>query len=224
MTDTAHETTTTPSLDAEPGPSDITEDGSAPARRGRRWWRRKPVKRAFVWTHRWSALALGLALIVVTTSGVPLLYEQEIDHVLHADAYRESGPATIEPADALPIVNAHDPKFTPESIFAMEGVYVAENFESGRRVTVDPATGDVLGDFNPTEDTGPVPWTMSLMNNIHVCMLTCPEYVGYQAWLGKTVPGTTWLGFEDEGVSWGGLILGITGVLLFFLTLSGIWL
>ena len=55
-------------------------------------------------------------------------------------------------------------------------------------------------------------------------MLTCEEYVGYQAWLVEPVPGTSSLGFEGEPLSWGGLILGITGLLLLFLSLSGIWL
>ena len=31
---------------------------------------------------------------------------------------------------------------------------------------------------------------MSLMTNVHVCGLTCEEYVGYQAWLADSVPGT----------------------------------
>ena len=62
------------------------------------------------------------------------------------------------------------------------------------------------------------------MTNIHVCGLTCPEYVGYQSWLNNRVPGTEWLGFDSARVTWGGLILGITGLLLLFLALSGIWL
>ena len=33
---------------------------------------------------------------------------------------------------------------------------------------------------------------MSLMTNMHVCGLTCEEYVGYQAWLADPVPGTSW--------------------------------
>src|SRR4029077_2786641 len=38
------------------------------------------------------------------------------------------------------------------------------------------------------------------------------------------VPGTGWLGFEDEPVSVGGMIIGIFGILLVFLALSGLWL
>jgi uncharacterized iron-regulated membrane protein len=38
------------------------------------------------------------------------------------------------------------------------------------------------------------------------------------------VPATKWLGFDNTAVTWGGLILGIGGLLLVFLALSGIWL
>lgn len=167
---------------------------------------------------------VGLALLVVTTSGVPLLYAQEITHAQHKEAYEASGPSRISIAEALPIVRQYDPRFALESIYATHGVYVADNFETGRRVTVDPSNGRVLGDFNPLKDDGAIAWTMSLLTNVHVCMLTCEEYAGYQPWLGNTIPGTGWLGFDGEGVSWGGLLLGITGVLLLFLGLSGIWL
>ena len=117
----------------------------------------------------------------------------------------------------------HDPEFAPYAIYYLDGVYVADDFET-RRVTVDPSTGEILGDFNTSGDDGFVRWTMSLMFNLHVCGLTCEGYVGYQAWLVEPVPGTGWLGFDGEPVSWGLLILGLTAVLLLFLSLSGIWL
>ena len=75
--------------------------------RARSWWRRKPVKRGFVLTHRWSALVLGLVLLIVTTSGIPLLYEQEITRARHAAAYEEAGGVRVRwkkghrPADAV---------------------------------------------------------------------------------------------------------------------------
>ena len=103
-----------------------------------------------MWTHRWSSIVLGLLLLIVTTSGVPLLYEQEIMHARHADAYDAGRPATLSLADAEPIVRAHDPEFAFSSIYGVNGVYVADDFESGRRVTVDPSNGQILGDFNPT--------------------------------------------------------------------------
>ena len=142
----------------------------------------------------------------------------------HSSAYEESGgPRTIDHAEAYAAVQQHDPEFAPFAIYYLDGVYVADDFET-RRVTVDPSTGEILGDFNTSGDDGFVPWTMSLMFNLHVCGLTCEGYVGYQAWLVEPVPGTGWVGFDGEPVSWGLLILGLTAVLLLFLSLSGIWL
>jgi uncharacterized iron-regulated membrane protein len=118
---------------------------------------------AFVWTHRWSALVLSLGLLVVTTSGVPLLYEQEITRAIHSSAYEEAdGAPRLSFADARAAVREHDPEFAPASIYTVQGVYVAEDFETGRRVTVDPGTGAILGDFTLTEDEGFVPLLLAI--------------------------------------------------------------
>jgi uncharacterized iron-regulated membrane protein len=50
------------------------------------------------------------------------------------------------------------------------------------------------------------------------------EYPGYQRWLAAQVPGSAWAGFEGEKVTWGGLLLGVMGLLLLFLAVSGVWL
>ena len=193
--------------------------------RVRRWRRRRPVKSAFIWTHRWTSLALGLVLLAITTSGVPLLYQQEIARAQHEDAYATTGkPATLTLAESLPRFMAKDPTFRPQSIYRAQGVYIAQNFETSRRMTLDPSTGKVLADYTSGKEPGVIPWTMSLLTNIHLCALTCPEYVGYQSWLNTDIPGTRWLGFDDTEVTVGGLILGISGTLLLFLGLSGIWL
>ncbi len=195
----------------------------APPRR-KSWWRRKPIKKATIWTHRWAALVLGLALLVVTTSGVPLVYEQEINRAKHSSAYEESGgPRELTFEEAYAAALEHDPEFVAHSVYLSKGVYIVENFDTGHQVTVDPATGEILGDFT-FDDDGFVGQAMSLAVNVHLCMLTCEEYVGYQSWIAKPVPGTAWLGFEGEKVTWGALILGITGLLLLFLAVSGIWL
>jgi len=133
-------------------------------------------------------LLLGLALLVVTTSGVPLLWEQEIVRAQHADAYQAAGPSMLSLAQAQSKVTEYDDGFEPQSFYRTHGVIVADNFESGRRVTVDSSNGRILGDFNSLEDRGTIPWTMSLLTNVHLCMLTCEEYVGYQVWLSAEVP------------------------------------
>ena len=71
--------------------------GRPPTRRSVAGGAAARIKRSFIWTHRWSSLVLGLALLVVTTSGVPLLYEQEITRAQHAERLHEAGRR----ADAL---------------------------------------------------------------------------------------------------------------------------
>jgi uncharacterized iron-regulated membrane protein len=176
----------------------------------------------FVSTHRWSALVLGLFLVLICTSGVPLLYSAEINRATHASAYDAEGPVEISLAQARDSLSTHDPEFEPQSIWLTDGVYVGMNYDDNRRVTVDAADGRVLGDFYAYE--GFVGTTMSFLTNFHDCFLSCEEFAGYQAWLGKSVPLTGWLSFEDEKVTWAGLIIGLLGLLLLFLAVSGIWL
>jgi uncharacterized iron-regulated membrane protein len=191
----------------------------------RRWWkRRRPIKSATVWTHRWTALVLGLVLLVVCTSGVPLLWREEIVRAQHPEAYRAAGPAAMSFDEVAAIVARYDSDFQPQSMYRTHGVVVADDFESGRRVSVDPGNGRVVADFNPLTEGGFVSTTMGLMYNLHLCLLSCEEYPGYQAWLAAQVPGSAWAGFEGEKLTWGGLLLGLMGLLLLFLALSGVWL
>ena len=208
-------------LETQPG---VDESVAAPGRGSARrpWWRRRPIKKATVWTHRWSALVLGLLLVLICTAGVPLLYTAEINRATHGSAYASSGATTISFAQAQQSMRAHDAKFEPQSIWLTDNVFVGMNYDDGRRVSVDGGTGRVLGDFHAYE--GAVGQTMSFLTNFHDCLLSCEDYAGYQAWLGKSVPGTGWLGFEGERVTWAGLLIGITGLLLLFLSISGVWL
>jgi hypothetical protein len=53
---------------------------------------------------------------------------------------------------------------------------------------------------------------MGLMYNLHLCLLSCEEYPGYQAWPAAQVPGSAWAGFEGEKLTWGGLLLELMGL------------
>ena len=203
---------------------ELAGTGRAQPSRGRfrRWWRRRrPIKSATVWTHRWTALVLGLVLLVVCTSGVPLLWHEEIIRAQHPEAYRAAGPATMSFDEVAAIVARHDPSFQPASMYHTHGVIVADDFESGRRVSVDPSNGRVLADFNPVTEGGFVSSSMGLMFNLHLCLLSCEEYPGYQQWLAAQVPGSAWAGFEGEKLTWGGLILGVMGLLLLLWAVTG---
>ena len=53
--------------------------------------RRKPVKRATTWLHRWLSLVLGLVLVVECTTGSLLVYGPEIERQLRSDLYVAKG-------------------------------------------------------------------------------------------------------------------------------------
>jgi hypothetical protein len=68
-------------------------------------------------------------------------------------------------------VARHDPEFAPQALYRTHGVIVADDFESGRRVSVDPSNGRVLADFNLLTEGGFVSTAMGLMYNLHLCLL-----------------------------------------------------
>lgn len=184
--------------------------------------RRGGLKRVAIWLHRWTSLVLGLALLVVTTSGALLVYEPELSRALHPEQWAGRAAAQLSLVEALDVVKTHDPGFEVDALNHVHGTYVASDYETRRAVHVDPADGAVLHD-SAAQDPGTVTWLLDLALNLHACALSCEEYPGYQAWLAAEVPGSAWAGF-DAPVTWGGLLLGVMALLLLFLALSGIWL
>src|SRR5262245_1119837 len=116
--------------------------------RGRPWWRRRPIKKATVWTHRWFALVLGVLLVAICLAGVPILYTPELTRAAHSQAYDAAGPTTISMAEARASIRKHDPSFVVQGIWLTDDVFAGMNYDTGRRVTVDGSDGRVLGDFN----------------------------------------------------------------------------
>lgn len=189
-----------------------TPQRDRPTRQPRRRFRRFQIV-----THRWLSLVLGLVLLAITTSGAILLYRPEIQRSLNSDAYDTSGePATISLTEAREIVLDAHPDFAGSSIWAEHGVYRVTDYETSW--TVDPGTGEILG------HVGEAPGWLLFMDNLHLCFLSCEEYPGYVPWLVEEVPGTGWLGFDGIDVTWGGLALGVLGLILVYLCLTGIWL
>ena len=113
------------------------------------------------------------------------------------------------------MLDAH-PKFDATSVWAEHGVYRVTDYETAW--TVDPGTGKILG------FVGETPAWLQFMDNLHECFLSCEEYPGTIGVLVKEVPGTAWLGFDGAKVTWGGMVLGVFGLLLLYLSLTGIWL
>ncbi len=197
-------------------------DEQSPSRRIGRRRRRRPVKRATIWLHRWTSLVLGVVLLVVTTSGAVLVYEPELSRAVYPGAWAASERVELSLVEALGVLAAHDPEFVVDTVNNAGGTYIAEDYDTLRKVHVDPGTGAVLYD-SALDDSGAGTWVLDFARNLHVCALTCEEYPGYQAWLAAEIPGSAWAGFEDTPVTWGGLLLGVMGVLLLFLAVSGSW-
>lgn len=78
-----------------------------------------------MWTHRWAALVLGVLLVLICTSGVPLLYTKEIYHLSHPRAYNAAGPATISFAEARESIRRHDRNYQPQSMWLTDDVELA---------------------------------------------------------------------------------------------------
>lgn len=181
------------------------------------WWRKRPVNRSLVWTHRWMSLVLGIVLLVITTSGAILVYAPEIQRWTHPSVFTShtsAHPTTFEAA--IDTVAAAHPSFGAASVNVQGGIIqVSSNDASAHPgfYGVDPGTGRITGYLDP--DGG----FMGLMVNLHECGLTCEGYTGYIAALTKPVP---WVSTHlISGTTWGGLILALMGVLLLFLAISG---
>ncbi len=179
--------------------------------------RRRPVRRTLIVTHRWFSLILGLVLLVITTSGAILVYRPEIHRWLNADAYAAAGgPAMVSLGQAQAVVAAAHPDFVPTAVLAENGVLRVTDFEQS--FTVDPASGALLG------EVAPLPTWLGWTENLHECFLSCDNRPGYIEWLVAEVPGSGWLGYEGAPITVGALILGVFGLVLLFLAVSGLWL
>jgi uncharacterized iron-regulated membrane protein len=162
------------------------------------------------------SLVLGLALLVISTSGAILLYGQSIHRMLNADAYNTNdGPAQISFAEAREVVEQEQPDFVPVAVYSSHGVLSVTDYETA--YNVDPTTGDYLGVVEPT------PIWLEFVENLHYCFLSC-EGPGYVSGLAAEVPGTAWLGFDGLGVTYGSLALLIVGIMMVYLVLTGLWL
>lgn len=165
-----------------------------------------------VFTHRWLALLLGLALLAVVISGVVLLYAQEIDRVVHPGLYDTTdSPDPLTHSEALAALRKEEPSFKPADIVDSHGVYLIYDLDYVKQAYVDPGSGRLLG-IDDTRDG-----VMGFLYNLHLCGLSCKGYAGYIPFLEK--PAHI-LGNEELTV--GGLVLAVTGVLLLFLAATGL--
>lgn len=185
---------------------------AAPVTPPRRRRRRVSVRSALVLTHRWMALVLGLALLAVVISGVVLLYEQEIDRVVHPKLHHATKSADpITHAEALAVVRREAPSFKPSDVVDSHGVYLVYDSEYTKQAYVDPGTGRLNGIDDTTDGV------MGFLYNVHLCGLSCKGYAGYLPFLEK--PAHI---FGNDELTVGGLILAVTGLLLLVLAATGL--
>jgi len=177
--------------------------------------RRRDALRRVAWrgvqrAHRWVALLTGALLLVIVLSGVVLVLDPEIHRALHADLYRATpSERPVAPEQALAVVAREHPELEAMHVVRNRGVY--EVFANGGpRAHVDPSSGRLLGLSEPNRGL------MGLMKNLHMCLLTCEEYTGHVGLLATRV---SVLG-NDLAV--GTLVLGLSGLVLLALCVSGI--
>src|SRR5690242_1687468 len=103
------------------------------------------VRRILVFGHRWIALALGLLVVAVSTSGALIVYEPELLRASNSELFHAT--ETTEPVNfrqALDAVRAADPDFNVADISLKDGVYLASSADgSGQTYFVDAGTGTV---------------------------------------------------------------------------------
>ncbi|MFI7588696.1 PepSY-associated TM helix domain-containing protein [Spongisporangium articulatum] len=205
-------------------------DVTARLRRLDKWRRRKkPIKKPVIWLHRWLSLALGLVLLLITTTGAVVVYSPEWLKWTNGDVFattQSDHPTSF--SQAIATVEAAHPGFEAGSVNLYEGVievFAADDDRNPGFWGVDAGSGRITGHADP--DRG----FMAFMNQIHECFFTCDDYPGYVPWFDETVPQygkylPQWLQWASPrtDLTWAGFFLGSFAVILMFLALSGIWL
>lgn len=160
---------------------------------------------------------LGLLLVVICTSGAILVYQPELIRTGHSSLFTATDTGhPVGFTRAVDAVHAQAPSFSADYLSLKDGVYFLSSADAGAGTWfVDAGTGKVNG--HGDLDGG----ILGFLVNLHDCGLTCEGYPGYVAWLAAPSPVATW-GWFTADMTWGALLLGLTGLLLVFLALSGI--
>ncbi len=169
---------------------------------------RKPVRRTLIAVHRWSALILGLVLVVQCTSGAILLYNAELFRAQHASFYRHTeGPAVIDADRAVALVRSADPGFDVGWVGSDAGVTVVGSSDFAAAYSIDPATGQ-LGE-RVSLSGGVLGWLV----NLHDCAFGCLRFSGAVPIMNEQAP------LID--ITWAATVLVVLGLLLVVLAVSG---
>lgn len=200
-------------------PAEATNEAAPiPSRR-----RKRRVRPLMVATHRWISIALGAVLLVVVLSGALLLLRPEIHKALNSELYNAT--PTDEPisqSQALASARTAFPDFAAADVILNRGVYEVQDVDYRQQVHVDPGTGRVLGIYRADGAEGAV---FGFLENLHYCFFGCEEYPAHVAFLSAEVPFLSDPDFPligNEDITWGGLVLGLSALLLLTLAVTGI--
>ncbi|MGW0039198.1 PepSY-associated TM helix domain-containing protein [Gordonia sp. NPDC003376] len=163
------------------------------------------------------SIMLGLVLVVICTSGAILVYEPELARASHSQLFTSTpSDRPVSFSAAVAAVREADPDFDAMYLSYKDGVYFIDSADEGAGTwSVDAGTGKVNGHGDIDGEV------LGFLVNLHDCGLTCEGFPGYISWLAQPAPPATW-GWFTADMTWGAVILGLTGLLLVFLAISGI--
>lgn len=201
---------------AGPAAAPVLEEAS-PRPHPPRKRRPEPVRRSLAAAHRWIAVVAGLALLVIMACGVPLLWGAELFRAQNGDLYQPTQSATqLSAGEALAVVQRAHPDFGAGSVIKDDGMYLVADSHLNLIYAVDPGSGRITGSGHYYGGF------QGLMENIHAFGLSSPNYPGYLPFMAHEVPS---FGIAQlEGMTLGSALVGILGLVLVLLALSGIYL
>lgn len=158
------------------------------------------VRSIVFWLHLASGLTVGAVVLVMSVTGVLLMYEQQI--VQWADrGYRSTPPPGARPLPAETLIGrvvAEHPEANPSS-FTMEAdpaAPAAVRLGRERTVYLNPYTGEILGEGSPR----------------------------VRAFFHAVTDWHRWLGARDENRAMGRAVTGAANLAFLFLVVSGFYL
>jgi uncharacterized iron-regulated membrane protein len=177
------------------------------------------LRSLLVVSHRWTALILGLLVVVVSTSGALIVYEPEILRASNSELFHTTAAdRPVSFSEAVDAVARMDPEFGVADVSLKDGVYLLSSADgSGQTYFVDAGTGAVNGHNNLYGGV------VGFLENLHDCALTCEEYAGYVPWLAAPSAIAGFPPFSE--MTWGAVLLAIAALALVILAVTApfIW-
>ena len=175
------------------------------------------LRRSFAAAHRWTSIVVAGFLVVLMASGVPLLYGAETFRAQNPEVYQPTPSATpLTQQQALEVVQDAHPEFVAGNVIHDKGMYLVADPRLNLIYGVDPGTGEITGSGRFYGGF------QGFVENLHAFGLSSQRYPGYVPFMANQIPS---LGIDQlEGMTWGDSLVGIVGVVLVLLVLSGLCL